>query len=223
MYLSKYPKRRWTKKPQKSLGRVVRVHSRSARPLPLSQRRDLLTLTKWFPPPKIKLSLPFRALPRKEPSPLVPSSFGSTRRYLLRGNFSRRWTRVSLTPSPSSRWLANVKIDYQPSVRVSSLRVETARSQRRSFPLRFSRALEQKWIVHDVFNTRPRPTEIRRTSLRGKRVNLFLTGQFFLLNRAKLALSSTDLKGIIPSFLGVKRVVIVPMNYPRARRLELRW
>lgn len=217
MYLSKYPKRRWTKKPQKSLGRVVRVHSRSARPLPLSQCRDLLTLTKWFPPLKSNFLSPF------EPSPLVPSSFGSTRRYLLRGNFSRRWTRVSLTPSPSSRWLANVKIDYQPSVRVSSLRVETARSQRRSFPLRFSRALEQKWIVHDVFNTRPRPTEIRRTSLRGKRVNLFLTGQFFLLNRAKLALSSTDLKGIIPSFLGVKRVVIVPMNCPRARRLEVRW
>lgn len=102
MYLSKYPKRRWTKKPQKSLGRVVRVHSRSARPLPLSQRRDLLTLTKWFPPPKIKLSLPFRALPRKEPSPLLFPRRSSTRRYLLRGNFSRRWTRVSLTPSPFS-------------------------------------------------------------------------------------------------------------------------
>lgn len=70
------------------------MHSRSARPLPLSQRRDLLTLTKRFPPQNQTFSLSFRALPRKE-----PSLFGSARRYLLRGNFSRRWTRVSPTPS----------------------------------------------------------------------------------------------------------------------------
>lgn len=69
MYLSKYPKRRWTKKPQKSLGRVVRVHSRSARPLPLSQRRDLLTLTKWFPPLKSNFLSPFEPSLEKSPLP----------------------------------------------------------------------------------------------------------------------------------------------------------
>lgn len=69
MYLSKYPKRRWTKKPQKSLGRVVRVHSRSARPLPLSQRRDLLTLTKWFPPPQNQTFSPLSSPPSKRALP----------------------------------------------------------------------------------------------------------------------------------------------------------
>lgn len=69
MYLSKYPKRRWTKKPQKSLGRVVHVHSRSARPLPLSQRRDLLTLTKWFPPLKSNFLSPFEPSLEKSPLP----------------------------------------------------------------------------------------------------------------------------------------------------------
>lgn len=119
------------------------------------------------PPPQNQTfsSSPFRALPSKR-------ALVVRRRYLLRGNFSRRWTRVSLSLSPlltPSSWL---KIDYQPSVRVSPLRVETGpRPSSASFPLRFSRALEQKWIVHDVFNARLRPTEIRRTSQTGGEEN----------------------------------------------------
>lgn len=196
------------------------MHSRSARPLPLSQRRDLLTLTKRFPQNQT-FSLSFRALPRKE-----PSLFGSARRYLLRGNFSRRWTRVSPTP-----FAPPLRVGWQTRKSIINRAWEfrlgrnSPRSKRR-FPLRFSRALEQKWIVHDVFNARPRPTEIRRTSLRGEENALtFLTGQFFLLNRAKLSASFLvhRFKGNHPFVPRVVRVVIVSMNCPLAHWLEVRW
>lgn len=198
------------------------MHSRSARPLPLSQRRDLLTLTKRFlPPPKSN----FLSLLSSPPSKRALVVRVRAAIFIKGKLFEALNTRLShpLRPSPPS-WLANAKIDYQPSVRVSS------RSKQPSvpapFPLRFSRALEQKWIVHDVFNARPRPTEIRRTSLRGEENALtFLTGQFFLLNRAKLSASFLvhRFKGNHPFVPRVVRVVIVSMNCPLAHWLEVRW